>query len=49
MYVCLGRCRLSKNTIISAIVGGIIITIIIYIICTDIYALFQVIAASYMY
>jgi len=41
--------RESENTIISAIVGGIIIIIIIYIICTDIYALFQGIAALYVY
>ena len=41
--------RLSENTIISVIVGGIIIIIIIDIICTDIYALFPVIAALYMY
>ena len=40
---------LSENTIISAIVGGIRIIIIIYIICTDIFALFPVIAALYMY
>ena len=40
---------LSENTIISAIVGGIRIIIIIDIICTDIYALFPVIAALYMY
>ena len=37
----------SENTIISVIVGGIRIIIIIDIICTDIYALFPVIAALY--
>ena len=40
---------LNENTNISSIVGGIRIIIIIYIICTDIYALFPVIAALYMY
>ena len=40
---------LSENTIISVIVGGIRIIIIIDIICTDIYTLFPVIAALYMY
>ena len=40
---------LSENTIISAIFGVIRIIIIIDIICTDIYALFPVIAALYMY
>ena len=40
---------LNENTTISAIVGGIRIIIIIDIICTDIYALFPVIAVLYMY
>ena len=40
---------LSENTTISAIIGSIRIIITIYIICTGIYALFQVIAALYMY
>ena len=42
---------LSENTTISAIIGGIRIIIIIYILGTDIYiyALFPVIAALYMY
>ena len=42
---------LSENTTISAIVGGIRIIIITYILCTNIYALFPIynIAALYMY
>ena len=39
---------LSENTTISAIVRSVRIVIIIYIICTDIYALFAVIFALYM-